>query len=65
MKNKRKGPGNRKVPNDENALPCPGEAHTNPYIDHCGLCMGCTWGRVWKTEGNGATNDPGVVTSRK
>ena len=20
-------------------IPCPGEAHSNAYIDHCGICM--------------------------
>lgn len=30
--------------------PCEGEAHSNPYIDHCGLCMGVSWGRRLKSE---------------
>jgi hypothetical protein len=25
--------------------PCSGEAHSNPYIDHCGVCMP-NWGTV-------------------
>lgn len=44
----RRGRGKRPVPTAENTLPCPGEAHQNAFIDHCGLCLGCTWGRVWK-----------------
>lgn len=24
---------------------CDGEAHSNGFIDHCGLCMGAKWGR--------------------
>lgn len=26
-------------------VPCPGSAHSNPYIDHCMLCMP-RWGQV-------------------
>jgi len=26
-------------------IPCPGEAHSNPFIDHCGTCMP-RWGKV-------------------
>jgi len=26
-------------------VPCPGEAHSNPHIDHCGTCMP-RWGRI-------------------
>jgi hypothetical protein len=25
---------------------CPGEAHRNPYIDHCMVCLGHRWGFV-------------------
>lgn len=28
-----------------NLLPCPGSAHENPFIDHCGTCMP-RWGRI-------------------
>ena len=28
--------------------PCCGEAHSNPYIDHCGVCLNVTWGRMLK-----------------
>lgn len=24
--------------------PCTGEAHGNPFIDHCGVCMKGVWG---------------------
>jgi len=30
-------------------IPCPGEAHTNPYIDNCGLCAP-RWGLVEELE---------------
>lgn len=23
---------------------CDGEAHTNPHIDYCGVCLGVSWG---------------------
>jgi hypothetical protein len=26
------------------AIRCTGEAHTNPHIDYCGVCMGHVWG---------------------
>jgi len=26
---------------------CDGEAHSNAYIDHCGVCAP-NWGKVWK-----------------
>jgi hypothetical protein len=29
-------------------VPCPGEAHGNPHIDHCMVCLGLRWGRVLK-----------------
>lgn len=28
--------------------PCNGEAHTNPMIDSCGVCMSCVYGRMLK-----------------
>lgn len=28
--------------------PCPGHAHSNPYIDYCLTCMNTKWGRVLK-----------------
>ncbi len=29
---------------------CDGEAHSNPFIDNCGGCMGCGWGLIaWDT----------------
>ncbi len=31
-------------------VPCTGEAHSNAYIDHCGVCMP-RWGLVEKKEG--------------
>lgn len=30
--------------------PCNGEAHSNAHIDHCMVCLYCTWGRVLKAE---------------
>jgi len=27
-------------------IPCPGAAHSNPFIDHCMCCLGGTWGEV-------------------
>ena len=30
--------------------PCTGEAHRNAHIDHCMVCLYCTWGRVLKAE---------------
>lgn len=27
---------------------CNGEAHTNPFIDHCMMCLNYTWG--WRQE---------------
>lgn len=35
-------------------VPCPGEAHQNAFIDHCGVC-GPRWGLV----------EPFVVATRK
>ncbi len=29
---------------DAKAIVCYGEAHSNAYIDHCGVCLGHTWG---------------------
>lgn len=26
-------------------IPCPGEAHSNPYIDNCGVCAP-KWGEI-------------------
>ncbi len=26
-------------------IPCPGEAHSNPHIDHCGICLP-GWGEI-------------------
>lgn len=31
------------------AVPCPGEAHQNPLIDHCGLCTPL-WGHVVRNQ---------------
>jgi len=28
---------------------CPGEAHSNIFIDGCSLCLGTLWGFVWKS----------------
>lgn len=28
--------------------PCCGEAHSNAFIDNCGVCMNATWGRMLK-----------------
>jgi hypothetical protein len=39
----------KRVPAKEKGLVrCPGEAHTNPYIDHCMLCLRSKWG--WMKE---------------
>jgi hypothetical protein len=27
-------------------LKCPGEAHSNIFIDHCGVCLGYGWGKL-------------------
>jgi|GEM_PF-6908203 len=27
-------------------VPCTGEAHSNPHIDHCMICLGLDWGRM-------------------
>ncbi len=27
-------------------IPCNGEAHSNPFIDHCMVCLGGTWGEL-------------------
>jgi hypothetical protein len=32
--------------------PCCGEAHSNPYIDHCMVCLGVQWGRMMKRSGS-------------
>ena len=35
------------APRTETGLqPCPGEAHTNAFIDHCMVCLGGTYGKV-------------------
>ena len=31
-------------------VPCYGEAHSNPYIDHCMVCLNVRWGRILKEE---------------
>lgn len=31
-------------------VPCYGEAHSNPYIDYCMICLGVRWGRILKEE---------------
>ena len=39
----------RKLPEDTKLAitePCPGEAHRNPYIDNCVVCLHTTWGRT-------------------
>jgi len=28
--------------------PCNGDAHSNPYIDYCGVCLGIRYGRMLK-----------------
>lgn len=28
--------------------PCVGDAHSNPYIDNCMVCLGTIWGRMFK-----------------
>jgi hypothetical protein len=42
-------PINHEVP-DVELVPCPGEAHSNPFIDHCMLCAP-RWGWAEKTKG--------------
>lgn len=32
------------VKNGYHLEPCNGEAHSNPYIDNCMLCLGGAWG---------------------
>lgn len=34
---------------NEFTVPCRGEAHSNPFIDNCGLCLGVVWGRMLKS----------------
>ena len=29
---------------------CTGEAHSNAYVDHCGICAPL-WGKVWRSDG--------------
>lgn len=29
---------------DAKQVKCYGEAHSNPYIDNCGICLGHSWG---------------------
>ncbi len=33
---------------EELTVPCSGEAHSNPHIDHCMMCLGIKWGRMLK-----------------
>jgi hypothetical protein len=30
--------------------PCYGDAHTNAFVDGCGVCLNVTWGRMLKPE---------------
>lgn len=42
-------------------VPCSGEAHSNPFIDNCMVCLPYTWGRVLKTRRVHVTKLPSGV----
>jgi hypothetical protein len=47
-----------------NVTQCTGEAHSNPYIDHCGVCAPF-WGVVVKCERSRAAVELGAIKSER
>jgi hypothetical protein len=36
----------KKIPKPYHLVPCVGQAHTNPFIDNCMLCLNASWGKM-------------------